>query len=66
MGKRIQSLSESPCTHCGKEEQCLIKATKSPILYNIIDIMYGDAEKDFHDCPIYISLTCPELVEVEE
>ncbi len=66
MGRRIENLSESPCKKCGKEMECLIKTTKSPILSNIIDVIFGDADKDFNDCPIYISLTCPELVEEDD
>lgn len=66
MGKRIDRLANSPCKKCGKENECLMKTIKAPILSNIVDVIFGDMERDYHTCPIYISLTCPEMIEEDD
>lgn len=65
MGRRINSLSESPCSQCSCQSVCAQKVARSPILTNIVDVMYGDADKHCEACPIYISFICPELKEEE-
>lgn len=64
--KRIESLSESPCTRCDCGVKCALKIDKSPKLQEVQDVVFGDAEYDYHNCGIWIALNAKEMVEVNE
>lgn len=64
--KRIKSLSESPCTRCDCGVKCALKIDKSPKLQEVQDVVFGDAEYDYHNCGIWIALNAKEMVEVNE
>lgn len=66
MSKRIESLSESPCYKCGKMQDCSVKVAKNQNLSGIVDFMFGNAEADYNWCPIYIALTAPDMIEVDD
>ena len=66
MNKRIQSLSESPCYQCHCECECNKKIKHNPVLGEIRDGVFGNADFDYHDCGIWIALNAPEMVEVDE
>lgn len=66
MSKRIKSLKESPCYQCNCDDKCNKKIRKNYIFSEIKDAMFGNAEYDYHDCPIWIALNAPEMVEVED
>lgn len=64
--KRITTLEESPCYQCGCRVACGEKIRRSPALGEIRDGMFGHAEKEYHDCGIWIALNTKEIVEVNE
>ena len=64
--KKIKSLSESPCAHCGFVEECNVKIERSPKLQEIQEAVFGNADFDYHQCGIWIALNAPEMVEVDE
>lgn len=67
MSRRITKLSESPCYKCDKNGACRKKVKKNPVaLCDIVENMYPDAEADYANCPIYIALTAPDMIEVED
>ena len=66
MKKWIEKLIESPCYQCGCIGQCSEKVGRSPKLQEIQDAVFPNAEFDFHDCGIWISLNAPEMIEVDE
>lgn len=66
MSKRITTLFESPCYKCGKMQDCAVKVAKNQNLSAVVDIMFGNAEADYSWCPIYIALTAPDMIEVED
>lgn len=61
--KRIEHLPESPCYKCGLRDECNNKVHRSPVLAEIVDSQFGDSDLDFHECPIWISLTAPEMID---
>lgn len=63
---RIESLSQSPCSNCGVSVECGKKVKRNSKFEEIVDVVYGNRDFDFHDCPLYIALTAPEMVEEEE
>ena len=63
MSKRITTLEESPCYQCGCRVACGEKIKRSPVLGEIRDGMFGHAEKEYHDCGIWIALNAKEMVE---
>lgn len=66
MSRRITTLSESPCYKCGKMQDCTVKVAKNQNLSAVVDIMFGNAEADYNLCPIYVALTAPDMIEVED
>ena len=64
--KRIDRISESPCSKCGQIVECSNRVRRNPTLAEICDAIFGNKEYDYHNCPIYIALTAPEMVEVDE
>lgn len=64
--KRIKSLSESPCIRCDCEVKCTMKIDKNPKLQEIQDVVFPNADFDYHECPIWIALNAPEMIEVDE
>lgn len=66
MNRRINSLTESPCYKCGKDVECCEKVKINNKFTEIRDGVYGDADYDFHNCPLWIALNAHELVEVDE
>jgi len=63
MSKRISSLKESPCYKCTTAKECMQKIKCNPTLMSICDNILGDAEFDYHDCGLYIALTCPKMID---
>lgn len=61
--KRIERISDSPCSKCGYSSQCDEKIAKNYSLTTIKDSFFSDEDKDYHDCGIYIALTVPELID---
>lgn len=66
MSKRIEWLWQSPCSQCGCENECYDKIVNSPSIGVIKDMMYGNAEADYHDCGIWIALNAHEMVAEDE
>lgn len=66
MSRRIKSLKESPCYQCHCEWECDKKIKRNPVLGEIRDGVFGNADFDYHDCGIWIALNAPEMVEVDE
>lgn len=66
--KRITKLSESPCNQCGCTYKCMRKLLRlnNEKISEIMDMVFPNAEFDYHDCPLWISLNAPEMVEVDE
>ena len=63
---RIKNLQESPCYQCHCEQKCNKKIKNNIIFSEIRDGIFGNAEYDYHDCPIWIALNAPEMIEVDE
>lgn len=63
MSRRIASLKESPCYQCGCTEECQYKITKNRELGDIRDVVFGNAEFDFHNCGIWIAVNAPRMVD---
>lgn len=53
MSKRVESLKESPCYQCGKQLECFAKADRSPKLWDIVDLVFANAEFDYNNCTIF-------------
>ena len=66
MSKRIERLSDSPCYQCDCSIECENKIERAYKLQEIQDYVFGNAEYDYHDCPLWIALNAPEMVEVDE
>lgn len=66
MSKKIESLKQSPCYQCGCINKCGEKISRSPKLQEIEDMVFSNADFDYHDCGIWIALNAPEMVEVDE
>ena len=66
--KKITKLSESPCNQCGSTYKCMRKLLRlnNEKISEIMDMVFPNAEFDYHDCPLWISLNAPEMVEVDE
>lgn len=62
----MMKLEESPCYQCGCRVACDEKIQRSPVLGEIRDAMFGHAEKEYHDCGIWIALNAKEMIEVDE
>ena len=63
--KRISKLSESPCSKCGKDAECDAKILRNLNLKEIKDGVFGLKGFRYKNCPLYISLTAGELVEID-
>ena len=66
MNKYLQRLADSPCSKCGCVEICNEKIERVPKFQEIQDMVFGNAEYDYHDCPLWIALNAPEMMEVDD
>ena len=66
MNRRIQFLKESPCYQCKCQNLCRDKIKKIPKLEEYRDLIFQNADFDYHDCGIWIALNAPDMVEVED
>ncbi len=66
MAERIMYLKESPCYQCHKHMECMMKTQKNNQLYDIVDQVFGNKGFDYHNCPIYVALTAPDMVDETE
>ena len=66
MNKHIERMSESPCSKCGCIVSCSEKVRIVPRLDEIRDFVFPNAEYDYHDCPLWIAMNAPEMIEVDE
>lgn len=64
--KKIKNMNESPCNKCGCMVECGNKVRRSPKLDEIRDLVFPNADFDYHDCGIWIALNAPETIEVDE
>lgn len=64
--KRIKTLKESPCYQCDCPTKCQNKIIRNPKLQEIQDMIFPNADFDYHECGIWIALNAPEMVEVDE
>ena len=60
---RIKSLSESPCYKCYVESKCYKKIRNNPQFGEIKDMVFGNSQIKRKDCPLYIALTCKNLID---
>ena len=66
MSKRITKLSESACSKCPKIHDCDAKVARIPRFQEIKDGVFGVKGYRYRNCPLYISLTAPDMVELED
>ena len=66
MNKRIEKLSDSPCYQCNCSIECEQKIEKAYKLQEIKDYVFSRKGYDYRECPIWIALNAPEMVEVDE
>lgn len=66
MNKRINKLADSPCIKCGCDTVCNEKIARCTKLQEIKDCVFGNSKYDYRECPLFIALTAPELIEVDE
>lgn len=64
--RRIESLSESPCSKCEVSDACDKRIDITPALSDIKYCIYGNKEYDYRECPIYIAVTSPDMVEEDD
>lgn len=43
-----------------------MKVNRSPVLQQWQDVVFGDADFDYHECGIWIALNAKEMVEVDK
>lgn len=63
MATRITSLKESPCYQCGCESKCTERIKQNFTLGDIKKKAFGDADYDYHKCPLWIAFNAPEMVD---
>ena len=63
--KRIEKLNQSPCFKCGHDDECAKRITRNYKLGVIRDIVYGNRDYNYTQCPIRIALTVADMVEVD-
>lgn len=56
-------LLESPCYRCGCQDKCSNKIKRVPKFAEIRDNIFADAKYNFHNCPLWIALNAPEMVD---
>lgn len=64
--RKIERMSESPCSKCGYIIECSDKVKRVPRLDEVRGLVFPNADFDYHDCGIWIALNAPEMVEVDE
>lgn len=63
MSNKITSLSESPCWTCFVGDECSARRKKNRNLDSIVDMVWDKADYNRENCPLYIAITAPEMVE---
>lgn len=63
MSKKISHVTDSPCWNCQVQKECSLKRLKNRNLDIIVDMVWGQADYDRKDCPIWIAINAPEMVE---
>ncbi len=63
MGRRIMYLKESPCFKCDKHNECMVKVENNNQFSDIVDQVFGNMDFDYHNCPLYIALTAPDMTD---
>lgn len=64
--RRIERISESPCSKCGKIVECSNRIRSNYRIGEIRDSVFGNRNFDYHDCGIWIALSAPDMVEVDD
>lgn len=62
----LKSLKDSPCYQCGCPERCDEKIERNLKFQEIQDWVFGKAGYDYHECPLWIALNAPEMIEVDD
>lgn len=65
MSKKIKSVKDSPCWDCPVGYECSQKRIRNRNLDPIVDMVWDKADYDRKDCPIWIAINAPEMVEEE-
>lgn len=65
MSKKITKLSESPCWACFAADECSARRLRNRNLDPIVDMVWDKADYDRKDCPIWIAINAPDMVEEE-
>lgn len=63
MSEKIKSLKDSPCWDCPVGYECSKKRMRNRNLDPIVDMVWDKADYDRKDCPIWIAINAPEMVE---
>lgn len=63
MSNRIKHIKDSPCWNCLVKNECSQKRMKNRNLDAIVDMVWGKANYDRKDCPIWIAINAPDMVE---
>ena len=63
MSQRIKFLIESPCYRCGCQSECDKKIKKVPKFSEIRDIIFENGAFNFHNCPLWIAINAPEMID---
>lgn len=61
--RKIERISESPCSKCGFIIECSNKIRSNCNLEVIKDMVFGNKDYDFKQCPLWIAFNCRELVD---
>lgn len=63
--KRIDKLSESPCSKCRCKKKCDKKLKNdNGALLIIKDNVFANKNYDFKNCPLWIALNCKDLIDL--
>lgn len=58
---KIKHVKDSPCWDCNVANDCSLKRLKNRNLDVIVDMVWGQADYDRKNCPIYIAITAPNM-----
>lgn len=64
----MTKIESSPCMRCGIDEQCAEKVNRinHPEIDELALNMFVKFGEDYKNCPLYVSLTAPDMVEEED
>lgn len=60
---KIKHIKDSPCWDCNVANECSAKRLTNRNLDIIVDMVWGKADYNEKNCPIYIAVTAPDMID---